>query len=227
MQRKKAPSRLWWDGTDPCDYEPDKAAVLAAGDLTQLADVFGSDKGNLGNAHGYTRAYERIITPTNTAALCEIGVACGASLKMWSTYLPEARIVGIDVRPDCRRVCSDYPRIEIIIADVLDLEYNSCFDVVIDDSSHIAEDITRFASHCWAWVRPGGLYIVEDAACTYSHTYTADYNERFNASKTNDRRQFLELIDDLMRNADERRDVAFIEYHPQLLIIHKSNGSAV
>src|SRR5215470_15771330 len=167
-ENKKVPTQLWWDGTEPYDYEPDKASVASAKGLTELADLFGSDKGNVGNAHGYASVYERIITPANTNTLCEIGVACGASLKMWSRYLPGARILGIDVREECSRLCNNYPNIEIVIGDVLKLQYKKRFDVVIDDASHIAEDIAAFFTHCWPWVNPGGLYIVEDIACTYS-----------------------------------------------------------
>ena len=191
MTIAKPPQLLWWDGTNPYDYEPDRATIDLSTGLTQLADVFGSDKGSLGNAHAYTNVYERIITPSNTTALCEIGVACGASLKMWSTYLPDARILGLDVREECKQLCKDYVNVEIVIDNVLDLRYDHDFDVVIDDSSHIAEDIAKFFEHCWSWVKDGGLYIVEDLACTYSQEYLDEYNTRFGQMKRNERGMIL------------------------------------
>jgi predicted O-methyltransferase YrrM len=221
-----APTHLWWDGTPPHDYDPPPAAIKHArkASLTELADLYGSDKGTNGNAHGYARIYERLISPTTTKALCEIGVACGASLKMWSTHLPQAKIVGIDFRKECGSLCKGYPNIDIVIDDVLSLQYLDTFDVVIDDASHVAEDVNAFFRHCWDWVKPGGLYIVEDLACTYSSAYTDEYNARFGTAKPNDRGLVLKMVDEIMRNVDHRRDVVSFDYHPELLIIRKRNS---
>lgn len=38
------------------------------------------------------------------------------------------------------------------------------FDVIIDDGSHLARDISKAFHVLWQYVNPGGLYIVEDVA---------------------------------------------------------------
>lgn len=223
---KKAPEKLWWGGTAPQDFYPDDHDIRAAANLTELADVFGSDKGTLGNAHNYARLYERLINPSETKALCEIGVACGASLKMWSAFLPAARIVGVDIRDECKNLCKDNKNIEIKIGDVKDLNYSNKFDVVIDDASHVSEDIVDIFHRCWKWVRPGGLYIIEDVGCTYSDDYTEHFNSLFGTNKVNNRNVFVELVDSIMKNVDAKIDIESMEYHPQLLIMRKRKADA-
>lgn len=217
-----APERLWWDGTAPHDYYPDKGLVAAAKTLTELADVYGSDKGNIGCAHNYTSVYERLISPAATVSLCEIGVACGASLKMWSEYLPNARIVGIDIRDACATLCKENKNVEIVVADAKCLDFTSQFDVVIDDASHLSQDIVEFFEHCWGWVKPGGLYIIEDLACTYSDPYAEETNKRFNQKKRNNRIDIMDMMDKIMRRADSKADIISFEYYSELLILRKS-----
>lgn len=216
------PEKLWWDGTKPYDYDPPLALLKDCENLTDLADVFGSDKGSM-RGHNYTKQYEKLIDPHQTTALCEIGIACGASLKMWGEYLPNAKITGIDIRKDCANLCKNHANIEIVIGNVLEMNQTNMFDVVIDDASHISEDIADFFNHCWSWVKPGGVYIVEDMLCTYSEKYKDDYNQQFNLNKINDRKKILDMLDFLMKKIDAKVDVEHIEYHPQLLIIKKSN----
>jgi len=215
-----APELLWWSGTEPYDYEPDETALDSAVTLTDLADLYGTDKGSLSGNY-YTRVYERVIKPEKTKALCELGVACGASLKMWSHYLPHARVVGVDVRGECARVCRAHSSIEIVIGDVLSLDFPNAFEVVIDDASHIAEDIAAFFAHCWNWVSPGGLYVVEDLACTYMEDYAESVNVRCGTKKVNDRLAFLGMLDRIMRDLDHGRRIASFEYHPNLLVLQK------
>ena len=52
----------------------------------------GGDKGTL---HSYIDVYAEYISP-RTKSLLEVGVFEGHSLMMWQTYLPKARIVGLD-----------------------------------------------------------------------------------------------------------------------------------
>lgn len=218
-----APEKLWWDGTKPYDYDPAPELLQQCENLTDLADVFGSDKGAM-RGHNYARQYEKLINPSQTSALCEIGIACGASLKMWGKYLPGAKITGIDIREDCASLCKNHPNINILIGDVLKMNHNDQFDVVIDDASHISEDIADFFNHCWSWVKPGGFYIVEDMLCTYSEKYKLDYNQQFGLEKSNDRNRILEMMDFIMKNIDSKKEFESLEYHPQLLIIKKSSS---
>ncbi len=219
--RLMVPEKLWASSTPPQEYEPEIKNVESL-TLTELANAYGTDKADIGYAHKYTRIYEKLISRNTTRSLCEIGVACGASLKMWSRYLPDARIVGIDIRPGCASLCKDYPNIDIIIGNVTELDFTGQFDVVIDDASHISEDVVAFADHCISWLRPGGIHIIEDMARTWADGWAADYNSQFATNKSNDRSKVLHFMDKIMRAIDTCDDLVSFEYYRQLLIIRKS-----
>lgn len=216
------------DQTVPEDYDPKYSREdLVACDLNQLANIFGSDKGSI--KHNYTRVYERVlreIAPDRVNVrmeIAEFGVACGASLKMWSTYFPNSTITGYDIRPECAKLCENYPNVGIKICDPRAVnDIAGFYDVVIDDASHIAEDIATNFYHCYNWVKPGGLYIIEDLNCTYSGDYGKSYATMFNKPETlNSRMSILGMMDVMMRQCDSERGIASIEIHPRFIIIKK------
>ena len=224
-----APQRLWWGGTPPKDYDPDLSR-LADPSLEDLADAFGSDKGTLGAGHGYTNVYTQLIENLknlrrgNALSICEIGVACGASLKMWSRYLPEAEILGIDIREECSDLCRSWDNIEIRIGDPRQLEVPpNRFDMIVDDASHISEDICENFDHCFSWLRPGGYYVVEDTGCVGNQVYAQSLMDRFGRTKLkNDRSTFTEMIDTIMLSIDSRSGgIKSLSYHPNMLVIEK------
>jgi len=224
-----APERLWWGGTPPKDYDPDLSRLVAPS-LEDLADAFGSDKGTLGAGHRYTGVYTRLIRNLKTLrssdalSVCEIGVACGASLKMWSQYLPEAKVVGIDVREDCASVCRGWENIEIRIGDPRQLEIAANrFDMIVDDASHISEDIRENFNHCFDWLRPGGYYVVEDTGCVGDQDYAQSLMDRFGRTKLrNERSTFTEMIDTIMLAIDSRSGaIGSLSYYPNMLVIEK------
>src|SRR5689334_17362159 len=82
--------------------------VFPADELTQLANKYGTDKGNrLFGRHYYTRIYHRILAQLRCRpiTLLEIGLrhpseAGGPrapSLQMWRQYFPTARLIGFDI----------------------------------------------------------------------------------------------------------------------------------
>ena len=113
--------RRYLDTVTPEEYTPQTGEVdLTEVSLTGLADLYGSDKGNI--KHLYTPVYEKLIADlTNNRRIArlrigEIGVACGASLRMWANYLPQSQIEGFDIRPDCAHLCKDLPSVKITIS---------------------------------------------------------------------------------------------------------------
>src|SRR5688572_12548136 len=89
----------------------------------------------------YERHFARFVN--TDVVIFEIGVAAGGSLQMWKRYLgPHARIVGIDVDPECARFAED--QIAVRIGDQADLLFldDLCAefgapDIVLDDGSHV------------------------------------------------------------------------------------------
>ena len=113
---------------------------------------------------------------TNRILLLEIGVAEGASLRIWETYFQRASIVGIDINEGARKHATQRCKVEIgsqgdpAFLRAIAAKYAP--DVIIDDGSHRADHILLTFEHLWPTLRPGGVYIVEDVqfhAGPYAH----------------------------------------------------------
>ena len=237
--RERGGKLRYVDTTEPQDYVPNFGDINPQNiSLTELADAHGSDKGSL--KHNYCTQYERLILNFCSAAnieknqlkinLLEIGVACGASLRTWSHYLPKSKITGLDVRTQCRGLCRDLDNVEIKIADATDhnqiniaLEQHH-YDLIVDDGSHISEHINTSFQLLWQRVKPGGFYAIEDLSCTYNEKYTSHINNTFNLAVQNKRETTLELIDFILKACDQKKyNISNLAYYPQLLIIQKNN----
>ena len=216
--------RRYLDTVTPEEYTPQTGEVdLTELSLTGLADLYGSDKGNI--KHLYTPVYEKLIadlTPNRKTArlrVGEIGVACGASLRMWANYLPQSQIEGFDIRPDCANLCKDLPNVTITIADPRTMDRRN-YDFFVDDGSHMAEDIVETLVHCQTWVRSGGYYVIEDLACTYDEGYAARFRRNFNSTLPNDRRLITGLFDEITRVIDSKNGIfCEMNYYPQMLVL--------
>ena len=149
--------------------------------LTDLAKNFGVDKLF---RHSYLPHYERLLGTRNVYRLLEIGIGYkdlmrpfvpfyihGASLKMWTTYWPEAEIRACDIREDTlinegniRSVVCDQSSgqslAEMVFTVTDGLKHK--FEVVIDDGSHQFEHQKLTASVLLPQVAKGGVYVIED-----------------------------------------------------------------
>ena len=144
--------------------------------MGELEDLFRRHRGRMVTKwRHYFEVYERHLAAFRgkPVTLLEFGVWHGGSLQLWRQWLgPEARIVGVDVRPECARFAE--PGTEIVIGDQADpathrglRERYGAFDVVIDDGGHgMAQQATTFRE-IFPALRPGGVYIVEDTHSSY------------------------------------------------------------
>jgi hypothetical protein len=221
--------RRYLDIVKPEEYVPNTGEVdLTELSLTGLADLYGSDKGTI--KHNYTVQYEKIVQEllrgihrkTALFTICEAGVACGASLRMWGNYFPVSKIIGYDIRPECAELCQDMKNVEIRIADLCKRGMGEYVDIFIDDASHISEDMVAMFHNCWISVRSGGYYVIEDLGCTYNDSYTEQFRKHFNPGAVNKRETALRFMDELMRRTDKRDSIAEIRYYPQMLVIKKA-----
>lgn len=134
----------------------------------------------------------------------EIGCGPGGSLQMWKQYFgPYARIVGIDIDPECKRYAED--QIEIHIGAQQDpgflqsvIDQVGTPDIVLDDGSHVMSQIAATFNFLYPKMLKNGVYLVEDL-----HTaYWDEYEGGLRKSTT-----FIEvcksLVDEL--NADHSR----------------------
>jgi cephalosporin hydroxylase len=123
----------------------------------------------------YFPAYERHFSRYINLPMLflEIGCGEGGSLQMWKRYFgPHARIVGIDIRPECARFEEDQISIRIgsqddpvFLQSILD-EFGTP-DIVLDDGSHIMKHVQATFRYLYPRTSPTGVYMVEDLHTAY------------------------------------------------------------
>jgi hypothetical protein len=160
-------------GTEPC--EPPAAEAGNSNSGFPASDKF--------YWHRYIPAYERAFaTLGEVTNVLEFGVLDGASIRWLADRFPRSRIVGVDItapRPAWPR--SD--RIEYAEADqgnpaaiaALFARFGRCFDLIIDDGSHLPPHQAICLVTALPFVRPGGLYILEDVHT--SHPDNPDFRQ--------------------------------------------------
>ena len=140
--------------------------------LDEIGLKYGTDKSSA--HHNYLAFYESFMAPQRDAPLTmlEIGVYQGASLKTWREYFTQAKIIGVDIQPNCKRFESD--RIKIELADQSNLEHlaqlaatHGPFDLIIEDGSHMWEHQITSLRALFPFLRNGGHYVVEDLQTNY------------------------------------------------------------
>ena len=129
----------------------------------------------------YLTVYDRIFKPymDDPVKLLEVGVQNGGSLEVWSKYFSNAEIfVGCDIDPLCGNLVYDDKRINVVVGDVrTENTFNeitalsSTYDIIIDDGSHLSDDIIRTFITYFQLINPGGIYVVEDTHTMYWDDY--------------------------------------------------------
>ncbi len=151
--------------------------------LNDIGLAHGTDKST--RYHGYLPVYAQALEHLReeTFTLIEVGVFQGSSAQMWADYFPNARIVGVDVNPECRQYESD--RITIRIGDQGNREFLGSLVadvdplVVIDDGSHQWRHQIVTFEELFPAVAPGGVYICEDIHTSfgrYAQTYSRGHD---------------------------------------------------
>jgi hypothetical protein len=172
--------------------------TVRAGELSRLADEFGTDKGPAG--HGFTQFYEGFFAPLRDRPIkfFEIGVDQGYSLRLWEKYFSRAEIFGADILD---KSGFDRPRVKTFIADQADRgalaeavrKYGPSFDVILDDGGHTMYQQQISFGFLFRCVEPGGLYIIEDV-----HTSLGDRYPDYGAEKDG-RNSTLTMLENFIR----------------------------
>jgi hypothetical protein len=121
--------------------------------------------------HHFTRFRDKPVT------MLEIGVGFGGSVKMWKEFLgPQARIIGLDINPDCKQYESDGVKIVIGSQDDPVLLNNITalypkIDIVLDDGSHQMKHVKSTFGHLYHKISPNGVYMIEDLHTAYWDEY--------------------------------------------------------
>jgi len=120
--------------------------------------------------------YDRYFADFSDGAvtLLELGVHTGESLKVWASYFPRGRIIGVDTADIAdfsgysnvvfeRGDQADPDRLkEICLAHAPD-----GLDIIVDDASHVGQNSAVSYAALFPYLNPGGIYIVEDWGTGY------------------------------------------------------------
>jgi len=215
--------------------------------LQKIGFLHGTDKGNedhsfrgVSNLDVYARHFEPLRN--KEISLLEIGVLSGASLRMWKEYFPHARIFGLDIDQHCKRLEED--RISIEIGSQTDTSLLECvaqkaggFDIVIDDGSHVNKHILKSYEVLFKHLKPGGIYVIEDLACSYRELEKIvsdkgrgvrelwpgmEYNDP-KEDLNNSRKDLDVFFERTISDLDHKRgEIASIEFWSGVCIIRKS-----
>lgn len=211
--------------------------------LNDLGKKHGTDKCDIYhtyNGRTYLDIYDFYLSPLifQSTSLLEIGVRDGASHRMWKEYLPYGQIVGVDIDPRCS--VNNEDRISIVIGSqgeqsTVDKVAEICpeFNVILDDGSHVNELTIKSFELFFPKVKAGGLYIIEDLACSYLESELPDhvrqwpgmgYNrpEHLLNNKRSDLNDFFaRLIKDMDTNRSGKID--FVHFYSKIVIIKKAD----
>lgn len=108
--------------------------------------------------------------------LLEIGVNKGGSIAVWEAYFPNATLLATDVNPKC--LIRNTERTTVTLVDQFEpdqlrtyADANGPFDVVIDDGSHYSSHQILTLETLWPYMKPGGIFIIEDTMTSYVEKY--------------------------------------------------------
>lgn len=126
--------------------------------------VNGTDKN--GPNHLYGDVYERLFPNRGAVELMmEVGVADGSCLRAWREVFPRATCVGLDIHDSH---LANGERIEFHLGDQRvreDCERAAAgrqFDLIVEDATHHLANTLLTLYWLWPFVKPSGLYIVEE-----------------------------------------------------------------
>ena len=177
--------------------------------LYQLARINGTDKEG---RHHYTQHYQRHFEPLRRQKLnvLEIGIggyerpkSGGHSLRMWKSYFPNSRIFGIDIYDktphDAKRIKTfqgsqtDAIFLERVVAEI------GRVDIIIDDGSHLNDDVIASFKILFPLLADNGIYVVEDTQTSYWRTVqNRDYGGSTDVTAPHTSMNFLKsLVDGL------------------------------
>tara|TARA_Y100001970_G_scaffold15374_1_gene17285 strand:- start:321 stop:1130 length:810 start_codon:yes stop_codon:yes gene_type:complete len=145
--------------------------------LSNLFKKYKSDKYH----HKYSEIYEKYLNvhKNKKVKVLEIGVADGSSVKAWSRFFNNGKVIGIDIKDVNKKKLkiktnnidlfqgsqSDYVFLKKLIN-----KYKN-FDFIIDDGSHYPKDVIKSFKFLFPYLKNGGIYFIEDTQTSYNHFF--------------------------------------------------------
>jgi hypothetical protein len=153
----------------------------------KLNDLFYDSKNKSIKWKKYFPIYENLFNKYRNKKITfvEIGILDGGSLEIWKKYFGEdARIIGIDNNPECKKF--DNPNFEIYIGSQSDKNFWRQFynkvgkvDIILDDGGHTNDQQIISLTESVNNINNGGLYVAEDVHTSYLKHYGNPYKYSF------------------------------------------------
>lgn len=150
----------------------------------------------------------------NKIRMLEIGVQNGGSLETWSKYFQNAALfIGCDIDPKCASLSFVDSRINVVVGDAnISTTYSKIFemspqfDIIIDDGSHISNDILNSFINYFPLLSADGIYVVEDACCLFMNDFGGGILNEFGAYS------FFKKVADIVNFQFWRDDITINNY---------------
>lgn len=135
--------------------------------LQEIASKYRTDKFT---CHSYIDAYSDLLTGREDSInnVLEIGIQFGYSLEVWDELFPNAKIYGVDIENQLPSDFNVTDKMDIIIGNAYTESFikNNFmlkqFDLIIDDGSHVFEDMAFVAKYYSSLLSSNGILIIED-----------------------------------------------------------------
>lgn len=134
----------------------------------------------------YFEIYDRYFNKyRNTDVhILEIGVNKGGSLEMWKDYFgPKAKIYGMDVKPECKKLEDD--QISIFVGSQSDRKFLTNvkrqmpkLDILLDDGGHTMQQQIVTFQEMFNHIKDDGVYLCEDCHTSYWKNYGGSYKNQ-------------------------------------------------
>lgn len=169
------------------DLKKIETAQLAdSGNGRTVSSIHKAKTGKISNKwSSYLPYYDQLFEPIKNDEVCllEIGVQNGGSLETWAAYFKNARrIIGCDIDSRCANLAFEDNRIRVLVENAnsdtgfSQIAKEAPYDVVIDDGSHLSEDIIISFLNYFQLVSPGGTFVVEDTHAVYQRQSSSIHN---------------------------------------------------
>lgn len=131
----------------------------------------------------YLPIYERYFAPfvNRHVVFLEIGSGQGGSSQMWKHYFgPAARIITVDIRPECASFKDEQVAVRIgdqsdsgLLGSIID-EFGAP-DIVLDDGSHQMPHVSASFDFLYPRLARDAVYLIEDLHTSYWPEYQGGF----------------------------------------------------
>ena len=131
--------------------------------------------------HKYDLVYDNYFSrlKNKNLKILEIGISDGASLKAWSEYFKNSKIIGFDIKKiDLKKKGLLKKNIKVYTGSQSDKKFINFlinkykkFDIIIDDGSHKPSDVITSFEMFFNSLSRNGLYFIEDTQTSYNHYF--------------------------------------------------------